>query len=190
MSGSGERGGPRGGAEDPGRVELVAVAKVVKTRGVRGEVVADLLTDFPDRFGRLRELIAVTPAGERRLLALEKHWFHGDRVVFKFAGYDAPETAAALVGYELTVPESEAVRLEEGEYFDWQLEGCRAETVGGEPLGTVSGVLHTGGDAPVLEIRDERGREHLVPLAESICVEVDVERKLIRVDAPEGLLEL
>jgi ribosomal 30S subunit maturation factor RimM len=56
-------------------------------------------------------------------------------------------------------------------------------------VGTVREVLHTGGEAPVLVIRDERGRENLVPLAESICVEIDVEAKLIRVDAPEGLLE-
>jgi 16S rRNA processing protein RimM len=56
-------------------------------------------------------------------------------------------------------------------------------------VGTVREVLHTGGEAPVLVIRDERGRENLVPLAESICVRVDVAAKLIRVDAPEGLLE-
>jgi ribosomal 30S subunit maturation factor RimM len=50
-------------------------------------------------------------------------------------------------------------------------------------------VLHTGGEAPVLIIHDEVERENLVPLALSICVEIDVSAKLIRVDAPEGLLE-
>jgi ribosomal 30S subunit maturation factor RimM len=70
------------------------------------------------------------------------------------------------------------------------LEGCRVETVEGVSLGTVREVLHTGGEAPVLVIRDETGRENLVPLAESICVGIDVDAKLIRVDAPEGLLEI
>jgi 16S rRNA processing protein RimM len=70
------------------------------------------------------------------------------------------------------------------------LEGCRVETVGGVKVGTVREVLHTGGEAPVLVIRDEAERENLVPLAESICVEIDVDAKLIRVDAPEGLLEI
>ena len=51
-------------------------------------------------------------------------------------------------------------------------------------------MLHTGGEAPVLIIHDEAGRENLVPLAESICVEIDIAAKLIRVDAPEGLLEM
>ncbi|HEX8560603.1 MAG TPA: ribosome maturation factor RimM [Pyrinomonadaceae bacterium] len=178
-----------GAAEDLGAVELVAVARVAKPRGVRGEVACDLLTDFPERFDRLEELIAVFPGGRRQRLRLEGHWLHGDRVVLKFGGYDAPEAAAALAGCELAVPESEAVELEEGEFYDWQLEGCRVVTVEGAEVGRVFEVLHTGGEAPVLVIRDEAGRENLVPLAESICVEVDVESKLIRVDAPEGLLE-
>ncbi|HEX8150334.1 MAG TPA: ribosome maturation factor RimM [Pyrinomonadaceae bacterium] len=177
------------GGEDLSRVELVTVARVAKARGVRGEVACDLLTDFPERFDGLEELIAVFPGGRRERLTLEGHWLHGDRVVLKLEGFDSPEAASALAGCELAVPESEAVELEEGEFYDWQLEGCRAETIEGVSLGTVREVLHTGGEAPVLVIRDGDERENLVPLAESICVEIDVEAKLIRVDAPEGLLE-
>ena len=178
------------GGEDLNSVELVAVARVAKPRGVRGEVACDLLTDFPERFDGLEELIAVFPGGRRERLTLEGHWLHGDRVVLKLEGFDSPEASAALAGCELAVPESEAVELEEGEFYDWQLEGCRVETVEGVALGTVREVLHTGGEAPVLVIRDEAERENLVPLAESICVEIDVDAKLIRVDAPEGLLEM
>jgi 16S rRNA processing protein RimM len=168
--------------------ELIAVGRVVKTRGVRGEVAAHLLTDFPERFEGVEELIAVTPAGERRRLAVEKSWLHGGRVILKFEGFDTPEAAQELVGYELTIPASEAVELEEGEFFEWQLEGCRVETVGGDALGTVAQVWNYGA-APVLVINSDNGREHLIPLAESICVEVNVEQKLIRVDPPEGLIE-
>jgi 16S rRNA processing protein RimM len=187
MSGAGGEG-PRG-PEDLGGVELVAVARVAKARGVRGEVACDLLTDFPERFDGLEELIAVFPGGRRERLRLEGHWLHGGRVILKLAGYDSPEVVAALAGCELAVPESEAVELEEGEFYDWQLQGCRVETVEGGEVGTVSEVLHTGGEAPVLIIRGEGGRENLVPLAESICVEIDIDVRLIRVDAPEGLLE-
>lgn len=191
MSGrGGEAGASAGGGEDLSAVELVAVARVVKTRGVRGEVAADLLTDFPGRFEGLERLIAVAPAtGARESLTIEEHWLHGERAVFKFEGYDSPEASAALVGRELTVPESEAVELEEGEYFDWQLEGCRVEIVDGRQLGTVREILRTGGEAPVIVVDAGGGREHLIPFAASICVEVDTERKLLRVDPPEGLLE-
>jgi 16S rRNA processing protein RimM len=177
-------------AEDLNAVELIAVARVAKARGLKGEVACDLLTDFPERFDLVDELIAVFPGGRRQRLTLESHWLHGERVVLKLEGYDSPEEASALAGCELAVPESEAVELEEGEFYDWQLEGCRVETIEGRQVGTVREVLHTGGEAAVLVIRDEGGRENLVPLAESICVEVNVAAKLIRVDAPEGLLEL
>lgn len=174
-----------------GEEELIAVARIAKVRGIRGEVAADLLTDFPERFDGLAELISVTATGERKTLSIEKSWLHGGRVILKFAGYDSPEAAKALVGRELAVPETDAVELEEDEFYDWELVDCRVETIDGREVGRVREVLHTGA-APVLVVRDETtaAREHLIPLAESICVEIDTEAKLIRVDPPEGLLEL
>ncbi|HYO99389.1 MAG TPA: ribosome maturation factor RimM [Pyrinomonadaceae bacterium] len=169
--------------------ELVAVARIAKTRGIRGEVAADLLTDFPERFDGLEELISVNASGERTTLSIENCWLHGGRVILKFAGYDSPEAAKALVGRELAVPEADAVELEEDEFYDWELIDCRVETIDNRDVGRVREVLHTGA-APVLVVRDDGGaREHLIPLAESICVEIDTEEKLIRVDPPEGLLE-
>lgn len=168
--------------------ELVAVARVVKIRGLRGEVAAELLTDFPERFEWTEELIAVTPAGARATLAVEQSRLHAGRVLLKFAGYDTPEAAQELVGFELCVPERDAVELEEDEFFDWQLEGCRVETVEGRQLGSVRAVWHYGA-APILVVRDDEKRETLIPLARSICVLIDTDAKLIRVEPPEGLIE-
>ncbi len=183
-----ETGAPK--EEDAAAVEeLVAVAVAVKTRGLRGELVADLLTDFPERFEGLERLIAVGTDGSRQSLTLEDHWFQSGRIILKFAGYDSIEAASALVGYEFAVPEAERVELPEDEYYDWELEGCRVETVEGEEIGSVREVLRTGGVEVLAVDNVATGREHLIPLAEEICVEIDIERKLIRVDAPEGLLE-
>jgi 16S rRNA processing protein RimM len=180
-----------GGAESEAAAleELVAVAKAVRIRGLRGEIVADLLTDFPERFEGLEELIAVAPEGKRLTLQLEDHWFQGERVILKFAGYDSIEAASALVGYEFAVPESERVELEEDEFYDWELMGCLVETIAGEKLGRVREVLKTGAVSVLLIENEATGREHLIPLAETICVEIDIENKLIRIDPPEGLLE-
>ncbi len=175
------------GEEEEG--ELVAVARAVKTRGLRGEVVAELLTDFPERFENLKRLIAVSPGGGRTSLALEDHWFQGGRIVLKFAGYDSMEAATKLIGQEFAVTEAERVELPEDEFYDWELTGCRVETVAGEQVGTVREVLRTGGVETLLVENERAGRDHLIPLAEEICVEIDVNRKLIRIDAPEGLLE-
>jgi len=166
--------------------ELVAIARIARPRGVRGELVAEVLTDFPERFEGLTEATAVLPDSSRRQLKIENAWFQNDRIVMKFAGVDSIEAGDELRDADICVPESDAVELEEGEFFDWQLEGCTAVTVDGDTLGTVKELLRTGG-TEVLVIEGER--DYLVPFAESICTEVDIENKRIVIDPPEGLLE-
>jgi 16S rRNA processing protein RimM len=167
--------------------ELVAVAKIARTRGLRGEVVAELLTDFPQRFEGLEGVTAVLPTGGRRDLKIERFFFQKERIVLKFEGVDSIEAAESFRDAKICVEESEAVELEEDEFFDWQLEGCEVETVDGMKLGTVREVMRTGGTEVL--IVDAGERELMIPFAEAICVEVDVEAKLIKIDPPEGLLE-
>jgi 16S rRNA processing protein RimM len=170
--------------------ELVAIAKLTRTRGLRGELVADVLTDFPERFEETENVLAIKPNGERAELKLEKHWFQKDRVVLKFVGVDSIEAAEEFVNSEICVPESEAVELEEDEFFDWELVGCAVETIEGEQIGTVREVMRTGGtEILVVDSSADAGKDFLIPFANDICVETDVENKLIRVDLPEGLLE-
>lgn len=167
--------------------ELVAVAKITKSRGLRGELIADVLTDFPGRFEELETVIALLPDGERRELKIEKFWFQKERVILKFAEFDSIETAEKLRGAEICIPESEAVELDTDEYFDWELENCEVETVEGEKIGRVKEIMRTGG-TEILVVQGAE-KDYLIPFAEAICPEVDVENKLIRVDLPEGLLE-
>ena len=167
--------------------DLVAVAKIVKSRGLRGELVAEVLTDFAERFDELETVIALFPNGERRELKIEKFWFQKGRIIFKFAGFDSIETAETLRGVEICVPESESIELESDEFFDWQLKDCEVETVEGEKIGRVKELMRTGG-TEILVVKGET-KEYLIPFAETICVSVDVENKLIRVDLPEGLLD-
>lgn len=167
--------------------ELVAVAKIVKSRGLRGELVADVLTDFPERFEDLETVIALLPDGTKRELKIERFWFQKGRIIFKFAGFDSIETAETLRGAEICIPESAAVDLEEDEFFDWELAGCEVETVEGLKLGRVRELMRTGGTEILVVAGAEK--EYLIPFAETICTEVDVENKLIKIDAPEGLLE-
>jgi 16S rRNA processing protein RimM len=167
--------------------ELVAVAKIVKPRGLRGEVLADVLTDFPNRFEGLENVIAVLTDGTQADLKIEDFWFQKDRIVLRFAGFDSIESAETLRGVEICVPESSASKLGEGEFFDWQLVGCEVETVGGERIGTVREIMRPGGTEILVVENGER--EFLIPFAEAICPDVDIEKKKIRVDPPEGLLE-
>ena len=167
--------------------DLIAIAKLAKPRGLRGEIVGDVLTDFPARFDDLKSVSIVYPSGETIAGEIEKFWFQKGRIVLKFVGFDTIEAAETLRNCEICVPETEAVELETDEYFDWELEDCTVETVTGEKLGVVKEIMRTGG-TEVLVVAGET-KEYLIPFAETICVEVDVENKLIKVDAPEGLLD-
>ena len=167
--------------------DLVAIARIVKSRGLRGEVSADVLTDFPERFEDLESVIAVLSNGKRQNLKIENFRFQKNRVLLTFKGIDSIETAETLRDAEICVTEAEAVALEEDEYFDWQLTGCEVETVEGEKIGRVKEVMRTGG-TEILVVEGAE-KEFLIPFAETICTEVDVENKLIILDVPEGLLE-
>lgn len=174
----------------PDQDDLIVVAYIGKTRGLRGEVVADLMTDFPDRFEHLESLIGIGPNQAQRSLQIEEQWFHGKRLVLKFAGFDRIEEATELVGLHLALPARERVELPSGSFYDWELVGCRVEKVSGQHVGEVKEIMRTGGGVEVLEVVDPAGREMLIPMATDICVEIDVANKLVRIDPPEGLLEL
>ena len=104
----------------------------------------------------------------------------------KFAGLRLGRNGGITSEREICVPESEAVELDEGEFFDWQLEGCSVETIEAKRSAGPR-VMRTGGTEILVVKGDEK--EYLIPFAESICVEVDIENKMIRIDPPEGLLE-
>jgi 16S rRNA processing protein RimM len=169
--------------------DLIVVARVARTRGLRGEVVADLLTDFPGRFEALESVIAIAPDGSHRSLQIEEHWFHGNRIVFKFASYDSIDEARELAGFQLAVPASARVELPKDHFYEWELAGCRVETIDGKSIGMVREVMRTGG-VEILVVANEAGRDFLIPMAQEICVEINVEEKMVRIDPPEGLLEL
>jgi len=169
--------------------DLILVAHIVKVRGLRGEVVADLLTDFPDRFENLKTLIGISSSGLKRSLQIEEQWLHGKRLVLKFTGFDSIDEAKELVGYELAVPAEDRVELPQGSFYEWELIGCRVETIGGESIGSVIEIMRTGG-VEILKVVDESGRDRLIPMASDIVVEIEKDERLIRIDPPEGLLEL
>jgi len=169
------------------KTDLVGIARITKTRGLRGEVVADILTGFPDRFDNLEDVFGLDDSDKVLELKLEKHWFQNERVVLKFVGFDSIETAESLKNTTICVSLDEVVELGEEEYFDWDLVGCRAIDLEGMELGVVKGVLRAGENENLIVQGKEK--EHLIPFVKAICIKVDIENKVISVDPPEGLLD-
>jgi 16S rRNA processing protein RimM len=175
-------------ALDQGPAE-VTVARVVKTQGRRGEVAAEILTDFPERFEKLKEVQLVKPEGSRQQRSIESFWFHKNFVVLKFSGFATITEAEALIGAEVRIPRNEAVALPRSRHYVFELVGCQVvDDASGCEFGRVNEVLGAGGNT-VLAVKSDQG-ELLVPFAQEICRSIDVQRREIRVRLPEGLLDL
>jgi 16S rRNA processing protein RimM len=168
-------------------MDLVTIAKIVRSRGLRGEVVADLLTDFPERFSALDQVFIKPKTGENFIALLEKFWFQKERVILKFKDFDTIEKAETLRNCEVCVSEEETVELESDEFYDWELENCEIITIEGEKIGYVSELMRTGGTENL--VVQGKDKDYLIPFATEICTEVDIENKVIKVDLPSGLLE-
>jgi 16S rRNA processing protein RimM len=167
----------------------VVIARIVKARGIRGEVACEVATDFPERFDALEAATALMPDGSRLALSLEDHWFHKDRVILKFEGYDSMTAAEQLVGGLLVIPASDTMPLEEGEFYEYDIVGSQAITSEGKVIGQVTALMRTGGH-DLLVVEGEDKREHLIPFVDGICTDVDMKARRITVDPPEGLLDL
>ena len=179
------------GVDNGPEESFVIVARAVRLKGLKGEIVAELLTDFPERFSSIAQFFAISPKGEQTAVKLERFSFQKDRVILKLEGYDTIESAGMLVGHEFAVPESERVELGADEFYDWELEGCSVETMTGQIVGVVTGVMRTGAANLLVVEKDSREEDSsLIPMVSSILIQIDKHRKLITIDPPEGLLDL
>ncbi len=166
--------------------EFASIARIVKRRGVRGEVVAELLTDFPERFSSLDEVRIFN--GEKEYWeGIEKHWFHKNRVILKFCGRDRPEEVEELIGGDVQVSEDQRVLLPQDSYYHSDLIGCKV-LENEEVLGGVTGILETGAAGSNLVVTRADGGEFMVPLVRKFVLKVDMEKKVIQVDLPSGLV--
>jgi 16S rRNA processing protein RimM len=177
----------------------LAVARLVKTQGRRGEVLAEILTDFPGRFQELREAFLGNESHHAEVVnaepvKIEDAWPHKGGMVLKFSGVDSISQALRLVGLHVLIPRQERAELPAHHYYLWELEGCRVVTErdgARSEVGTVTEVQRTGG-VDVLHVarRDGRRGEVLIPLAQAICTRIDTEARIIVIDPPEDLLEV
>lgn len=172
------------------------IGRVLRARGLRGEVAVQLVNERSEVLTRGRRLL-VTPVGDDTAAArpspprwmavaaarpLNKGW----GVLFE--GVSDRNAAEALHGAALSVAWQDLPPLAEDEFYYEQVRGYGVILPDGRPLGTVAGVFETS--VPVLVVRSEGGREHLIPVVDGIVVRIDHDSGRIEVDPPEGLIEL
>jgi 16S rRNA processing protein RimM len=185
----------------------------LRARGNKGELAAELLTDFPERLTKVQEVFvspARSTARPRRFL-VKNCWLsqnHKGQAVFHFEGVDSISEAEKFRGSEILLPVEQRVVLPAGQYFVSDLMGCTVfEISPAEPavsssscsnvkapqlLGTVKDVQFPGDEfrgTPILEVDTSCG-EILIPLALDICKKIDISERRIEVVLPQGLREL
>ena len=170
--------------------DFVTLALVVKTQGRRGEVAVQVHSDVPERFAEGMKLFALGKSDDlRRGLEVEDLWPHKGMLVLKFAGVDSMSDAEALVGAELQVLRSQRAELETGWTYVSDLVGCTVLDHG-RPIGRIEDVQFGAGEAPLLIVTGAGGKKFDVPFAEAYLEGTDVAHRQVRMNLPEGMLEI
>lgn len=176
---------------DPAKPKFVTVARILRPRGNKGEVAAELFTDFPDRLKTLAELFLADGKSAPRSIPLKTFWAdqnHPGFGVFHFEGIASINDAEKLRGLEIQIPFEQRVALPVGKYFVTDLIGC-AVFEDAKQLGTIRDVFFPGESqpgTPLLAVDTSSG-ELLIPLAEDICTRIETAARRIEVRLPEGL---
>ena len=167
--------------------EMAVVGWIARPHGIRGQVIVNPETDFPDgRFHPGAELF-VERGGRVETLTVTTARFHGERPVIGIAGVETMNDAESLAGRELRVPIDRLAALPPDTFYRHDLIGCRVEMRDGRTLGLVRGVEGTLTGSRL--VVDGAGGEVLIPLVSAICTLVDPAAKRIVIDPPEGLIE-
>jgi len=178
------------GRGNPDTSGFVTLARVVKTQGRRGEVAAEVLSTVPDRFSAGMKLLAWAGGNQpRRELEIEGFWPHKEWLIFKFVGVDSITDAETLKGCELQVPQQDRAELAVGWSYVSDLAGCTLLDRGRE-IGHIVDVQFGAGEAPLLIVTDATGKKFDVPFAQAFLEAMDMARKQVRMNLPEGLLEV
>ena len=185
----------------------ITVARLIRPQGRKGEVLAELLTDFPDRLNGGRKVHLASGGSKSdsatpRALEILSSWLpHGKnegRIVLHFAAVDTIEAAELLCGMEVVITRHERAPLEAGEIYVSDLNGCNLfdqdRLVGVvrdvQFPSTPDGKRRLENGVPILSVDTANGDELLIPFAKDLVVSWDVEEKRLDMKLPAGLLDL
>jgi len=184
----------------------LVLASLLRPQGRKGELLAELLTDFPDRLvGRQGLLLIPTgstaDASSARHVEITSSWLpvgkNKGRVVLHFSGVDTISQAAEIAGFDLVVPDSNRVPLEDGSVYISDLIGCNLFD-DSKPIGQVTDVqfpssvdgARLSDAAAVLTVLKEDGSEFLVPFVEAFVKNLDLPGRRLDMSLPAGLIDI
>jgi 16S rRNA processing protein RimM len=185
----------------------IVLAHLLRPQGRKGELLADLFTDFPERFENQRRVFLAAPgfdgeAAEARPAEVVAFWLpvgkNEGRVVLQFAGIDSISDAESIAGKDVFVPHEERLPLDNESVYISELVGCTVYD-GSLPVGvvedvqfamTADGARRLDDAAPLLAVRSSEGDEILIPFAKAFLVSMNTAAKRIDMTLPAGLVEV
>jgi 16S rRNA processing protein RimM len=168
--------------------DMAVVGRIARAHGNRGQVIVDPATDFPEERFKPGSVLQIRRGDTTESVAVENVRFHRGRPIIGLSGIDTIDAAEALAGSELRIGADALQPLPAGSFYRHDLIDCVVETPRGERIGRVSAV--EGDAAGSRLVVESKTGDVLIPLAEGICVEVDVPGRKIVIEPPEGLLDL
>lgn len=186
---------------ESGQRDRVTVAVIQKPQGRHGEVLAQILTDFPERLLERRQVLLwnshPAAAGQPRHrrgqpATITRGWFHKGGIVLQFEGCATRADAEKFRGWHVQIPKADRVELPAGSYYISDLMDCEVferTADGAKRMGRVREVIAAGenlGGPHLLEVETPDGAI-LIPLAEEICPSIDISARRIEVVLPGGL---
>lgn len=179
------------------------LARLRKPQGRKGEIFAEILTDFPEKFAERTKLwllpdevsgahAHLPTQGLPRPVTLKHHWLHKGGIVLHFDGIDSINAAGELNGLIVAIPSVERATLSEGEVYVGDLIGCTLVDVTGEKpvlVGTIGAVDRSAGPTPLI-VLDSPGGEVLIPFAKSYLRRIDLAARRVEMALPEGLIDI
>ena len=168
--------------------DMVLVGRIARAHGIRGQVIIDPATDFPDERFKPGSVLHVCRDGIVESVIVESVRFHRGRPIVGLGGIETMNAAETFAGFELRVNIDALQPLPTGAYYHHDLIGCSVSTAAGETIGRVKGVEGEGTGSRLVV---ERGAGVvLIPMVDGICTQIDVAGRRIVVEPPEGLLDV
>ncbi len=183
--------------------QWIRIAHLLRPQGRRGELLAEILTDFPERFAQSPSVFllarnaatAKQPLTERPItpqpMTVEQHWLHKGRVVLKFQGIDSISDAETLRGLDVVIRREERQPLPDGSLYIDDLIGCAladTQQPGAPVVGVIRDVLPQPETADLLVVVGKGGQEYLIPFAKAYLVGIDLTARRMEMNLPPGLL--
>jgi 16S rRNA processing protein RimM len=171
-----------------------AIARIVKPQGRRGEVLAEILTDFPERYGPgAAAFLQCAGSPSPRPVTIESSWPHKDRIVLKLSGVDSISDAELLRGADLVIRPEDRMALEPGAAYIHDLQGCALvdlATEGAPVVGIVQDVIQQPETIDLLIVAAPDGSEHWIPFAAAYRPHIDLAARRVSLHLPAGILAI